>query len=66
MVMKRRWSRPLLMAALTLFGLLSALLGDGAWQVLAWVALAMPLSVMAWHWFGLQRFLPVSWRRTPR
>ena len=42
----RRWGMPLIMAALTIFGLLSALLGTEAWQALAWLALAVPLLVL--------------------
>ena len=42
------WCWPLLMAALTVVGLASALLGEGgAWWGLSWVALAIPLVVMA-------------------
>ena len=38
------WRWPLALAALTLFGLLSALLGEGGvWWALSWIALAMPL-----------------------
>ena len=37
------WKYPLLLALLTLIGLLSALLGTGAWHWLSWVALAIPL-----------------------
>jgi hypothetical protein len=33
---------------ITLYGLLSALLGDGIWDVLSWIALAIPLVVIAW------------------
>jgi hypothetical protein len=41
---------PALLALLTLFGLLSALLGQGGvWHVLAWIALCIPLAVLAWH-----------------
>jgi dolichyl-phosphate-mannose--protein O-mannosyl transferase len=40
------WRWPLLLAGLTLFGLLSALLGEGGmWWVLSWIALATPLVV---------------------
>ena len=42
------WRWPLLLAALTIFGLLSALLGEeGVWRVLSWLALATPLVVIA-------------------
>jgi hypothetical protein len=37
---------PLLLAALMCFGLLSALLGTGVWQWLAWAATATPLAVV--------------------
>jgi hypothetical protein len=35
----------ILLAGITLFGLLSALLGDGVWNALSWVALSVPLAV---------------------
>lgn len=43
----RVWRWPLVLAALTLFGLLSALLGEGGWWWgLSWLALATPLLVI--------------------
>ena len=42
------WRWPLLMAVLTVVGLGSALLGEGgAWWGLSWVALSIPLAVIA-------------------
>jgi len=42
------WRWPALLAALSIFGLLSALLGQtGVWLPLSWVALAAPLAVAA-------------------
>jgi hypothetical protein len=41
---------PLLLAALSAGGLVSALLGDGAWDVLSWLALGALPVVIAWHW----------------
>ena len=42
------WRGPALLAALSIFGLLSALLGQtGTWLPLSWVALAAPLAVAA-------------------
>jgi hypothetical protein len=39
---------PLAVAALTLFGLFSALLGQtGAWLALSWAALSAPLAIVA-------------------
>lgn len=42
------WRWPLLLAALVVFGLLSALLGQGGiWWVASWIALAIPLVLIA-------------------
>jgi hypothetical protein len=44
----RIWRWPLLVAVLTLFGLLSALLGQGGiWWILSWIALGVPLVLIA-------------------
>jgi len=37
----------IVIALITLYGLLSALLGDGLWDALSWVALSIPLFVIA-------------------
>lgn len=37
------WKYPMLLAVLTMFGLLSALLGTGAWHLLSWMALSVPV-----------------------
>ena len=47
------WVAPVVLVALTLFGLASALLGDGWWDTLSWITLAIPLAVCAW--FGMRR-----------
>jgi len=36
------------LAAITAAGLLSALFGDGLWDAVSWVALAVPLFVIVW------------------
>ena len=38
---------PALIAIVIAFGLVSALLGDGIWDQASWVALAVPLAVIA-------------------
>lgn len=38
----------LALGAVTSYGLLSALLGDGVWDALSWIALAVPLAVILW------------------
>jgi hypothetical protein len=40
------------LAAVTAYGLLSALFGDGLWDELSWIALAVPLAVIAWKYFA--------------
>jgi hypothetical protein len=44
------WGWPLALAALSIFGLLAALLGQGGiWWVLSWIALATPLALILRH-----------------
>jgi len=43
------------LAVVTACGLLSALLGDGIWDALSWMALAVPLAVIAWKYFAPNR-----------
>ncbi|RYH71035.1 MAG: hypothetical protein EON54_00740 [Alcaligenaceae bacterium] len=42
---------PLLLAALTAVGLVSALIGDGLWDALSWVTLGVPVGCVVWLWF---------------
>ncbi|MBE1161711.1 hypothetical protein [Dyella acidiphila] len=45
----RIWGVPTILAVLTVWGLLSALLGDRLlWKVIAWIALLIPVVVAAW------------------
>ncbi len=41
---------PLLIGIVTGVGLISALLGDGLWDVLSWLTLAVPVALAAMHW----------------
>ncbi len=43
------WRMPIILALVIAIGLLSALLGDGPWDVLSWAALAAPIAVILWH-----------------
>lgn len=47
------FGKPMLLALLIGFGLLSALLGDDIWDVLSWCALAVPIGAVVY--FGLNR-----------
>jgi hypothetical protein len=40
---------PIAIAAITVFGLLSALLGDGLWDASSWIALAAPVGITAYY-----------------
>jgi len=40
---------PLLLAVASAFGLVSALLGDGIWDVLSWFALGGPVMLIVWY-----------------
>jgi hypothetical protein len=39
---------PIIVAAVTGAGLLSALLGDDLWDAVSWLTLSVPLAVVAW------------------
>jgi hypothetical protein len=49
---RRVWTWPLVIAAFSLSGLLSALVSDGWGDVWAWLALGLPLMVIARFSFG--------------
>ncbi len=41
---------PAILGVIGTVGLLSALIGDGAYDVLSWVALGLPVALVAWYW----------------
>lgn len=43
------WGMPVLLALLTMAGLVGALVGDGVWDDAAAFALAAPVVVGVWH-----------------
>ncbi len=45
------WGWPLVIAILSAVGLIAGLVGDGAWDWLAWIGLGVPC--IAALWFGL-------------
>ncbi len=45
----RVFGMPMLLALVSASGLLSALLGDGVWDVLSWFALGTPVAVIVWR-----------------
>jgi hypothetical protein len=49
----RMWGAPIVLAILTLIGLISALVGDGVWDHMSAVALGVPVALCLWY--GLPR-----------
>lgn len=49
------WRWPLALAALSVSGLLSALVSDGLGDAWSWLALGVPVAVMAWFGWGPRR-----------
>lgn len=39
---------PVILALITATGLLSALFGDGVWDEVSWIAMAVPLAIIFW------------------
>lgn len=48
---RRVYGIPILLAVVTLSGLLSALVGDGLWDEVSWGILALPLLIFMWYFF---------------
>jgi uncharacterized membrane protein YuzA (DUF378 family) len=47
--LSRIFAMPMILVGITAFGLLAALLGDGIWDGLSWLAMAIPLAAIAYH-----------------
>lgn len=43
------WGMPVLIALITLAGLIAAILGTGIWHYISWIALSYPLYIMVKH-----------------
>ncbi|PMD90779.1 hypothetical protein BWI97_22665 [Siphonobacter sp. BAB-5405] len=48
------WTIPLLLAIISLGGLISALVGNNLWDALSWLTLSVPLLVIARFWLKPQ------------
>jgi hypothetical protein len=57
---------PILLGVLSSVGVLAALLGDGVWDALSWLALGVPCVVIAWYWCGAGRLFGRRKTRGPR
>ena len=46
----RVWRWPIAIGVASTIGLVSALVGDGPWDLLSWIALGVPVAVCAYAW----------------
>ncbi len=46
--LKAIFAVPLIVAILSLFGLIAALIGDGVWDVIGWLTLGVSVVVLGW------------------
>ncbi|AKV04180.1 hypothetical protein AKJ09_10843 [Labilithrix luteola] len=47
--MSRVWGMPIVLTVLSLVGLVTGLLADGAADVVSWIGLGVPAAVATWH-----------------
>ncbi|MCI2809150.1 hypothetical protein [Eoetvoesiella caeni] len=47
---RQMWQAPIIVALITLVGLIAALVGDGWHDALSWAALTVPVALIAWKW----------------
>lgn len=47
----RTYLMPLVIGVVSTAGLLFALIGDGPWDTLSWLALGFPVAIGLWFWF---------------
>ncbi|WP_172954705.1 hypothetical protein [Chryseobacterium camelliae] len=45
------WGMHILLALLSVFGLVAALNGDGIWDLLGWLSLSVPLLLIIKHYY---------------
>lgn len=45
------WGQPLLIAVLSITGLVSALVGDGVFDIIAWLCLLYPIISICYHYW---------------
>jgi len=58
-LLKSTWGLPPVLGILTLFGLLTALLGSSDWYLLSWISMVIPLGAIVWA-VGRSRRLKVK------
>ena len=48
--LRQVFAAPLAIAILSTVGLISALVGDDIWDMLSWLTLAVPVTVILYYW----------------
>ncbi len=49
------WLAPIVLGIASIVGLVSALVGDGAWDAVSWIGLGLPIAAGVWY----------GWRSAP-
>jgi len=52
---RKVYGAAIIIAVITIYGLLSALFGDGLWDEVSWVALSIPLAIIVWNYSRAKR-----------
>lgn len=52
LTLRQIFAVPLVLAIMTGVGLITALVGDGAWDAVSWVGLGVPAAVSLWYGWG--------------
>jgi hypothetical protein len=47
---RKIYTLPTVIAVVSGVGLVFALLGDGIWDIMSWLAVGLPLGIAAWVW----------------
>ncbi|MCL4244087.1 MAG: hypothetical protein KJ002_03005 [Candidatus Dadabacteria bacterium] len=45
------FGKPIILALISMAGLIAALVGDGVWDVVSWIALGYIVAVTVWYWW---------------
>ena len=45
------WGIPIILAIISMIGLITALVGDGVWDAVSWLGLGVPLAIAGWYLF---------------
>lgn len=52
LTLRQIFAVPLVLAVLIAIGLVTALVGDGIWDAVAWIGLGVPAAMSLWYGWG--------------